>query len=209
MRPFADRLYSTFGTLLLMVCMTATPVAAQSAPASPLAEVLDLSGRLYVQGIATQDPVIVLAAARLRLSRFTAELGPEANGWTSGSAMLASAEILAAEDPALRALISRQHEDISRGGLDGPQVVSTRVPGKGQVRLSHAFKGGLPAYVYAEGSLSARLSVTVMVEDTAVCRTPVETGRALCRWIAADDRGVTTIVSNLSAEDTTILVVTN
>lgn len=182
---------------------------AEAQAMAPLAETLDLSSRLYETGMARGDAVLVFAAARLRLSRLPVEPAADAAGWVSGGAMLQAAERLAATDAGLRAMIERQREDIPRGGLEGPQVTSVRIPGESEARLAHAFQGGKPAYIYAEGALTSRLSITVLKGRTAVCRTRIEPARALCRWVADRDGPVTTVVRNLSTDAATILVVTN
>lgn len=181
---------------------------AQPAPAS-LVEILDLSSRLYQEGIARGDALLVLAAARLRLSRLDIEPNADADVWISGRSMLGEAEALAASDPSLREAITRLRDETERGGLDGPQVASVRVAGQSELHLAHAFRNGRPAYVYAEGAPTSRLSLTVLEARSEVCRTAVEIGRALCRWVAAQDGPVTTVVRNHTGTPATILVVTN
>lgn len=197
------------GTLGVACVAGAATVALAQSAGRPLWEVLDLSSRLYEEGMERRDAILVLAAARLRLSELPIEPNTAEGGWVSGRAMLGEAEDLAASDPDLRNAIARLKDEIERGGLEGPQVASVRVEGQTELRLSHGFKGGRPAYVYAEGAPTSRLSIIILENRTRLCETSIEVGRALCRWVAARDGPVTTVVRNHAANPATILVVTN
>lgn len=201
--------------LILAMCGAVALALAAATPSvlgqttERLGDILELSNRLYEEGMTRGDGVLVFAAARLRLLHLPIEPTSEGAGWISGAAMLRTAENLAASDATLSAMIARQREDIPRGGLNGPQVDSVRVDGAGEARLTHRFKRGAPAYVYAEGAQNTQLSIVVLDQRRPVCRTRIESGRAMCRWVAAREGAFTTIVRNLSPEATTILVVTN
>lgn len=196
------------GSVGLASVSKAKPASSPEDASTPW-EALELSSRLYQEGMARQDALLVAAAARLRTTHLWIEPDGQVPGWVSGSAMLRTAEKMAASDPGLRAIIAEAGEEAPRGGLNGPQVASVLIAGRGEARLTHAFKGGRPAYVYAEGALTSQLSIAVLNGRTPVCETRVEVGRALCRWMAARDGPVTTVVRNGSAEAATFLVVTN
>lgn len=210
MKPFVQGLrVAASGAIALAFCGGASITAVAQPAGSSLAETLHLSSRLYEEGMARQDAILVFAAARLRLSQLPIETSAETPGWISGNTMLRAAEEMAVSEPALRAMIVRLGEETTRGGLNGPQVSSVTVDGKGELRLPHAFEGGRPAYIYAEGVPGAPLSVTVLESQSQVCATPIETSRVLCRWVPTREGPVTTIVRNHADTATTVLVVTN
>lgn len=197
------------GAVALALCGAASITAVAQPAVSSIGEILQLSSRLYEEGMARQDAILVFAAARLRLSQLPMETSAETPGWISGNTMLRTAEEMAVSEPALRTMIVRLGQETTRGGLNGPQVSSVTVQGKAEYRLPLAFAGGRPAYIYAEGAPGYPLSVTVLESQSQVCATPVEVSRVLCRWVAARDGPVTTIVRNHADTATTVLVVTN
>lgn len=209
MKPLARGVKHAICAAVALVSAAGAAMVATAQTAPSLGEILELSSRLYQEGVARRDAILIVAAARLRLTHLAAERAPGPPGWVSGVAMLRVAEEFAASDEGVREMIARLGEETVRGGLEGPQVASVLVRGLGEVRLPHGFKGGRPAYVYAEGALTSRLSIAVLDGRTTVCQTRVEPGRALCRWVAVRDGPVTTIVRNRSSEAVTVLVVTN
>ncbi len=99
--------------LAALLTLTALPAGAEGTSALRLA---DLSARLYAEGVAQSDPVLVATAAQLRKQ---SGLAPEAA--FSWQAMLEVAVTLVSDDPGLLDLVGDISADTTKGVASGPE----------------------------------------------------------------------------------------
>ncbi len=169
----------------------------------------ELSAQLYAAGMEAGDPLLLIAAAKLRKS--LAFRGPEGEAPLGWEAMLTSAEDLVAGDEALLGLIGDVRAEGVKGVASGPMYSIGRLTSGGVDRFpSVGFAAGDYAEIYVEAQGEADLNLRVF--DSAgqlVCTDTDPSPIAYCGWTAA--RGGTFVmqVDNLGPQDTAYALMTN
>ena len=161
------------------------------------ADLADIATRL-------RDPVLLAAAARMRVSAgFGAATDAEADRW------LDEARRLAAGDPLIERLVSDVRDLRTRGRMPGPVTIVRRM--RSGETLSHeiTFKAGVPAIVYVEGRPGAALSllITPRGQSASACRDDARSRRALCRWLPT--RSIEHRIDVTTTVEGPVLLVTN
>lgn len=154
----------------------------------------ELSARLFAEGMQAGDPVLVMAAAKLRrdlaldradLAPATADPDPAAEADLTGwEAMLSEAAALAAGDPALLGLIEDIRAESTKGVVSGQVYSNSTVrSGGSNVYPPLPFEGGAFAQVYVEGSGAADLNLTIRdAQGRLVCSDTDLSHIAHCGW---------------------------
>lgn len=193
----------------VLLCAGLIPLAlpALAEPAAPL-RVAGLSATLYARGVADADPVLILTAAALRKSLALTGDAPLPLDWP---AMLATARMLAATDPALLAVIDDLTTETAKGVASGPVYrIAALAPGA-EARIEDlTFRGGDYAEVYVEAATGANLDLTV--RDGAgnpVCIDTDPGPIAYCGWTPAADGVFLLTISNRSTAKTEYALMTN
>lgn len=181
----------------------------------------ELSARLYFAGRDMGDAVMVLAAARLRLSidpapadRTAQTEGPEAppapEPILAAEEMLATARALAGEDEALLGLIADATAERTKGVASGPLYNIGSLASGGRDRYDALpFRGGEYAEVYVEARARSDLRLTVTDEaGRLVCSDSDRSHIAYCGW-RPDAPGHFTIVVENRGAGTSYALMTN
>jgi hypothetical protein len=179
-----------------------------------------LAQELFALGMARQDALTVLQAARLAqgVALTPAERLPETTGDTAPAApataptaadMLQAAEALVGEDDLLLGLLEDAQ---ASGGRDMP-AGATRSPGTLAAGAADAWRVAFFGQSYAEvavaGDGKAPLSLTVQdAAAHAVCIAPVGP-QALCGFVPAENGYFTITVTNTGTETTGYDLLTN
>ena len=146
-----------------------------------------LAARLARWGLAQEDPLALIMAARMRLSApfspVERGIAPETPVSDPATEWLEAAERLSGGDPRLVALISDLRATGTKGRLGGPKVSMARV-GSGSVdRYREPFRPTAPAVVYVEGDGDTDLTLTVRAPGGAVvCREDDRGDLKMCVW---------------------------
>ena len=180
-----------------LLALAAVPAGADPA-AGPL-RLADLSARLYAAGLAEGDAILIATAARLRRDAgLPADLpGDLVPDWT---AMLATAETLAAGDPALLDLIADLRAETVKGIISGPEYRRAALDARASETLPPlAFKGGDYAEVYVEAASGTDVNLTILdAAGHVVCTDTDRSHVAYCGWTPAADGDFTVVIDNLS-----------
>ena len=202
---------------LLAVCVTSLALPAWAEGPSPV-KVAELSARLFAAGIDAGDPLIVLAAAKLRKS-----LAPVAGeraaldgvagqgaplGWEE---MLASAAGLAGDDPALLGLIEDARVEATKGVASGPVYnIGSLGNGKGDTYPPIEFRGGEYAEVYVEAKAATNLNLAIYDDrGRLVCSDTDISPIAYCGWTPASPGTFTLKVDNKGPSGAEYALMTN
>ena len=191
--------------LSLLLSLLALPALA--APQSAV-KTAQLSAELYAAGLAAGDPVLLIAAAKLRKPlRFRGE-GEAPLGW---EAMLAAAESLATGDAALLGLIADVRAEGSKGVASGPIYSLGRLASGGVDKFpSVGFAAGEHAEIYVEAKVETDLNLRVFdSQGQLVCADTDPSPIAYCGWTAADDGAFVMQVENMGPQDTGYALMTN
>jgi hypothetical protein len=187
---------------LLLSLALATPALADGPSAIQTAA---LSARLYDAGLAAGDPVLLLAAARLRKSLSPEVTDRTAEGGEAGDEgpltwqeMADAAEALAGEDEAVAALIADLRAEGSKGVITGPVYNIGRIgAGKSDSYKGIDFKGGEYAEVYVEARSSTDLNLMVLdAQGRLVCADTDISHIAYCGWRPVETGAFTLRVEN-------------
>lgn len=221
----------------LALLLSALPAAAEGPNLAPAAAVaapgpvrqLALAQELHDLGLAQEDAVLLLAAARLARG---AELRP-ATGWAHEGAGTPAPKAPAApglpRDPAapealaLALMMAEGSPALADVAADAAAALERPVPGRGHVsaaamvlpggkadRWRIAFNGGLPAEIALAGDGSGNLDLTVTDETGAgVCREDSPRDRAFCAFTPARNGFFTVTVTNRAGEANRYRLVTN
>lgn len=193
-----QRLKGIPGLLAAMLTLAwATTPASAADGHSPAIEAVKLSRALFDIGMKQEDPLLVLAAAQLRLQAGVQETeshnnglapvnraSPASGGWITWSDMADAAAGLAENDPAL--LEKAQQMGIgARGRRDGPARTDDYVSaGQKNVYFSVAFRGGKFAHVYVEGSGATDLDLFIYNgKGQLICSDTDASDRSYCGWV--------------------------
>jgi hypothetical protein len=204
---------------------TLTAAALTLALATPAAADLsvlrraELSARLYETGVTDADPLLVIAAARLRKSFAPQPGGPRPvtpgpgaadppMGW---SEMLDTALALAPGDDLIAALVEDVRVETTKGVVTGPIYgLSSLAPGRADVFEGLDFRGGEYAEVYVEAK--GRSDMKLFVEDAQgrlVCSDTDASHIAYCGWRPARTARFTVRVENRGPGATGYALMTN
>lgn len=191
--------------LSLLLFLMALPALA--APLSAV-KTAQLSAELYAAGLAADDPVLLIAAAKLRKSLEFRGAGEAPLGW---EAMLASAEDLAAGDDALLGLIGDVRAEASKGVASGPMYsIGTLARGGTDKFPGVGFAAGDYAEIYLEAQAETDLNLRVFdSQDQLVCADTDPSPIAYCGWTAAGGGAFVLQVENAGPQDTAYALMTN
>ena len=199
----------------LVMLGLAMPVAAE--PLTPV-QTAALSARLYAVGTETADPVLMLAAARLRktinpeATTRIAEGGDAGNdaplGW---EAMADAATDLAGDDEALLGLIEDLRAEGTKGVSSGPVYnIGSLGRGKSDTYRNIDFRGGEYAEVYVEAQSSVDLNLSVTdAQGRLVCADTDVSHIAYCGWRPDAAGAFTLSVQNQGGSGTGYALMTN
>ena len=203
-----------FTTLTAALILSALPALA--ADPAPLKQA-EASRVIYDTGVATRDPLLVLAAAKMRRglglspTDRMAEDGTPGDGALDADAMLATARDLAAGDDMMLGLIDDVASENTKGVVSGPVYNNARIGG-GQTDTYRAvpFEGGTYAeiYVEAKGSNDLNLKVTD-AQGRLVCSDTDASAIAYCGWSPRSTGDFTIAVQNASGGSADYALITN
>jgi hypothetical protein len=186
-----------------LLALSALPAAA--GPDSHLKRA-ELSARLYDEGVAADETLLVIAAAKLR--KDIGLTGPVPLGW---EAMLDAAQTMAADDPDLLSVIDDIRNETSKGVASGPEYqIAALAPGASDQRPAMAFRGGEYAEVYVEAPSGVDLNLTVLdAAGLVVCADTDVSHVAYCGWTPATDGDFVLVIENAGAVAADYALMTN
>ena len=143
---------------------------------------------LYEIGLSSQDPLLILAAAKLRKS-VPIQAGPEGDGDDSGKP-IGWRDMLEAAAPMMEGndILMGMAEDIiaerDKGVSDGPVYSIAQIGGKDRdVYRNLPFDGGKYADIYVEGPSGSELNLIVRdAQGRLVCSDTDISAIAYCGW---------------------------
>lgn len=181
-----------------------------------------MSASLYIEGVAQSDPILIMAAAKLRKSLNLTETDrtPDHNGAAGDTdadapitweQMLDTAEQLSLGDESLLGLIEDIRVERSKGVATGQvySISSIRAGGT-DTYPPLAYTGGEYAEVYVEGQ--ANTDLNLFVHDTQgrlVCSDTDISAIAYCGWRPAVTGGFTIFVINKGGAASSYSLITN
>lgn len=201
--------------LFAILLVSSLPAAAETA--SPV-KVAELSARLYAEGVAAGDAVLIISAAKLRKSLAPVPADRAADGGTPGTGaplsweeMLATAEPLAAEDAALLGLIDDIRAETTKGVSSGPVYnIGSLSNGGGDTYPPIEFRGGEYAEVYVEAKGATNLNLAIYDEQgRLVCSDTDISHIAYCGWTPAKAGTFTLKVENKGPTSAAYALMTN
>ena len=199
----------------LLAALATAPL--QADPLSPV-KMAELSARLYAAGQAAQDPVLILAAAKLRKQTNPIEIVRPADGTDSATGtplgweeMLAAAAALAVGDDVLLGLIEDARAETTKGVVTGPVYnIGSLAGGRSDTYPRIDFKGGEYAEVYVEAKTAVDLNLTVRdAQGRLVCADSDASHIAYCGWRPAENGGYVLLVENKGKAATGYALMTN
>ncbi|NJM84157.1 MAG: hypothetical protein HC844_18440 [Tabrizicola sp.] len=190
--------------LLMTLLLSAMPLAARAEVPSPV-KTAELSGRLFATGVETQDPLLIIAAAKLRKTIAPAPVDRAAEGGQTADdsplgweEMLAAAEPLAEGDEALQGLISDVRAETTKGVASGPVYnIGSIGTGGRDTYPPIEFRGGEYAEVYVEAKSTTNLNLAIYDHrGRLVCSDTDVSHIAYCGWTPAEGGTFTLKVDN-------------
>ncbi|WP_339773373.1 hypothetical protein [uncultured Pseudosulfitobacter sp.] len=203
-----------FTALTAALILSALPALA--ADPAPLKQA-EASRVIYDTGVATRDPLLVLAAAKMRRglglspTDRMAEDGTPGDGALDADAMLATARDLAAGDDMMLGLIDDVASENTKGVVSGPVYNNARIGG-GQTDTYRAvpFEGGTYAEIYVEAKGSNDLNLKVTDDQgRLVCSDTDASAIAYCGWSPRSTGDFTIAVQNASGGSADYALITN
>ena len=203
-----------FTALTAALILSALPALA--ADPAPLKQA-EASRVIYDTGVATRDPLLVLAAAKMRRglglspTDRMAEDGTPGDGALDADAMLATARDLATGDDMMLGLIDDVASENTKGVVSGPVYNNARIGGgKTDTYRAVPFEGGTYAeiYVEAKGSNDLNLKVTD-AQGRLVCSDTDSSAIAYCGWSPRSTGDFTIAVQNASGSSADYALITN
>jgi hypothetical protein len=204
------------------------PAAADAKPAQAGAvEQMALAQQLYAHGVATDDALSVLAAARLAAGvtfedkASEAEQKPTEGAETSedagptdepvtAEAMLAKARDLAGGDETLIALIEDAEAEGSRGRIGGAIRRLSRLPGGYTDVHTVPFYGGVRAEIAIVGDGDSDLDVVVLDENgNTICYDVSYSDKVYCNWVPRWNGAFRVVVENTGRSRNSYYLLTN
>ncbi len=199
----------------LLTLTLALPAMAE--PLTPV-QTAALSARVFAAGVELADPVLMLAAARLRKAINPEAVARAAEGGEAGTdaplgwqAMADAAVELADGDEALLGLIDDLRAEGTKGVASGP-VYNIGQLGKGKTDTYRNidFKGGEYAEVYIEAQTSVDLNLSVTdAQGRLVCADTDVSHIAYCGWRPDAAGAFTLSVQNKGGSGTGYALMTN
>jgi hypothetical protein len=189
---------------LLAGLMSGLAVPALAEKPSPV-QTARVSALLYARGMALQDPLLILSAAKLRKALAPVSSDRAAQGATSAEGtpmtweeMLASAEALAEDDDRLIGLIEDIRVEASKGVASGPVYnIGSLGNGSDDMYPPIEFTGGEYAEVYVEAKAATDLNLAVYDDKgRLVCSDTDISFIAYCGWTPAEAGSFTLKVEN-------------
>lgn len=189
--------------LAALMILSALPAGAGETSQLQLA---DLSARLYAEGIAQGDPVLVVTAASLRK-----QAGLAQGMLLTWEGMLDVALTLITDDPGLLDLVGDISAETSKGVASGPEYRLAALAAGTEERLPPMpFRGGEYAEVYVEAPSGTDLNLIVLDEaGHEVCADTDPSHVAYCAWTPAQDGSFTVVVANAGATPADYALMTN
>ncbi len=203
-----------FTALTAALILSALPALA--ADPAPLKQA-EASRVLYDTGVATRDPLLVLAAAKMRRglglspTDRMAEDGTPGDGTLDADAMLETARDLATGDEMMLGLIEDVASENTKGVVSGPVYNNARIGG-GQTDTYRAvpFEGGTYAEIYVEAKGSNDLNLKVTDDQgRLVCSDTDASAIAYCGWSPRNTGDFTIAVQNASGSSADYALITN
>ncbi|HMO09091.1 MAG TPA: hypothetical protein PKD10_15800 [Paracoccaceae bacterium] len=206
-------------TAALCLMLAAAPLRAE-AP-TPV-QAAALSARLYAVGMAQADPVLVLAAARLR-KQIAPVVDPGRAAEDAGAAeadpgdpltweaMAEAAVQLAEGDDTILGLIEDLRAETTKGVVSGPVYnIGSLSPRKTDTYARVDFRGGEYAEVYVEAKTTVDVNLTVLdAQGRLVCADTDPSHIAYCGWRPAETGAFTLKVENRGGRATGYALMTN
>lgn len=206
------RTFLNFRSLFAAGLALALPQAAMAAPDGKLRQ-LELSGELYAVGLAENDPLFLLASAKLRrMFDFQPIEGSGARGRPmTWQAILDTARDMAFGDASMLAMIDDLAGEGARGVTTG-QVYSIAEIGIGGLDVYDPmrFEAGQYAEVYVEAAGGIDLNVYVYdAQGNLVCADTDPSPISYCGWRPAEAGEFTIKVENKGDEGSAYALMTN
>lgn len=212
--------------MIRFLASSALALALSTAPAlaeRTAAQTLSLSAELYLEGMERQDPLLLLAAAKLRKSVTLSkvERTPERDmdlpddveemepiGWDD---ILDTAVAMAPEDEVLAGLVEDVRAESARGVKTGQVYSITSIRHGGtDTYPALTYRGGEYADVYVEGSGEADLNLFVHdAQGRLVCSDTAISAIAHCGWTPSEDAGFVIVVRNKGRGSSGYSLITN
>ena len=197
--------------------------APQPAAAQTPLKTAELSAQLFLTGVEQSDPVLVIAAAKLRksLNFRQVDRSPDSAAATtdmpapqaplSWEQMLDVAAGLSTGDDALLGLIDDIRSENTKGVTTGQVYSITSIRAGGTDTYPPLpYTGGEYAEVYVEGQSSADLNLYVHdAKGRLVCSDTDISAIAYCGWRPATSEGFTIIVKNKGGAASSYSLITN
>ncbi|WP_136637318.1 hypothetical protein [Pseudooceanicola onchidii] len=184
----------------------------------------ELSARLFEAAVDQQDPMLAIAAARLRKSVLArrVDIEPQKDGAAPEDAgydrlmswqdMIAFALQVAPNDPVIEKLAQDVKFAGTKGVTSGQVYSITTIRGGGtDTYPPMTYTGGQYADVYVEGAQSSA-DLNVFVKDAKgrlVCSDTDISAIAYCGWRPSASEGFTVVVTNKSGAATSYSLITN
>ena len=203
---------------LVLGAVLALPAATAAAAPLGALQTVRLSAELFAEGIARDDAVLMLAAARLRkpVEITLSDRTPGAVmasvhvplGWQE---MADQAAALAEDDDALLGLIDDLRAETAKGKTSGPFYnIAALLPGESHDYPAETFRGGTLAEAYVEAAGGADLNIVVTdAAGNEVCADRDPSPIAYCAWTPAADGAYGLRVENRGPADATYSLMTN
>lgn len=181
----------------------------------------EMSGRLFELGLQERDPLLMIAAAKLRkpLDLQKGDLTPEKSdgsrdtgaGIVTWGDMLDTALDAAPDDPQIAALVDDVRTAKTKGVTSGQVYSITTLRAKGKdVYPALTYTGGVYAEVYVEGKGGADINLYVMDhQNRLVCSDTDLSPIAYCGWRPAQSGAFVIQVHNDGAHSSEYSLITN
>ena len=206
-----------FRKTLLATC-TALTFGTASQAETPI-QLAEMSGRLFEQGIETLDPILMIAAAKIRksLPLTQRDFAPDSGATETDGAivswqdMLDTALAAAPDDDQIAALVEDVRAEASKGVTTG-QVYSITTLRSGGTDTYPAlpYTGGDYAEVYVEGNGRADLNIHITdSQNRLVCSDTDISAIAYCGWRPAKNDKFVIKVTNKGATASKYSLITN
>lgn len=189
---------------LLMLAVGATMIGAAPAieDAADGFALLRRSAELARIGEVRRDPLLLIAAARLRRS---VDVTLEGEAVDRAAEWLARAEALGAADPRILGLVADTRAEASKGRAAGPRVSQALLSAGQRMRFAETFRAGRPAVVYIEGDGDTDVALSV----GSACRDLSPGDIKICTWTPRRAERVTVEIANTGRIRNRVLMGTN